>query len=385
MAAKRAFHLDNKDDLMYKLTEGSTSGVSYGGYNKELLTQNLSQMEETLIMCSKCLGIMRDACNSGGGMAMGCKTCVSEELCPQPVGKVREMVLQLACKCPLQHRGCEWCGVISELSEHLDQCGQLLEQCPYSNYGCSKVMERENREAHRIEEKEYHTEIVSLFMAKKVKQLEEEKEEHKKVLDKLESIVKYLFEERKYYKLNGIIWNITEREAIRNKFQEFVRKIGTSLDAPTEERFHLMPQYTRFGTQIQYRPQNTPYPFQTNIGSQGLGDDMPILGQWNGNSYNGPQFIIEHTYQLYPELYFYDANSVGLNLAPLPGKAWSLEGMWNVVLVNENDYQDHWSREVKGVKFSSKEKLKLMDIPTEVFLNEKYYHDGVIRLKILFQ
>ena len=50
--------IDNTDDLLYvKREEGNVA--DYGGYKKDYLAKNLTELEEGLLICHVCLGIMR--------------------------------------------------------------------------------------------------------------------------------------------------------------------------------------------------------------------------------------------------------------------------------------------------------------------------------------
>ena len=105
MASQLIPLLDNKDFLCLTVSKKFCEQGVYGGHKREFITQQLSEMEETLLVCSVCAGVTRDACSIKGGSGMVCEACVQKTEEFQAVEPVRSMVSNLKCRCPLKHRG----------------------------------------------------------------------------------------------------------------------------------------------------------------------------------------------------------------------------------------------------------------------------------------
>ena len=142
MAEKRVSKLDKIGDLVF-VDKKDKSYNKRGGYKKELVTQNLTVMEESLVVCSVCRGIMHETCRIKGGLAQVCESCVGEEDSHQ-IASIRSTISKLVCKCPLSERGCDWEGTLGGLVEHMKECNELIVQCPYIKYGCKEECKREN-------------------------------------------------------------------------------------------------------------------------------------------------------------------------------------------------------------------------------------------------
>ena len=141
---------------------------NYGGYRKDILTENLTDREVVLFICGICKGIMREACLTSSGEQF-CSCCEVQD--PQsPTTKtigtllrrkyakrpskqtpnipVRKMVDSLKCSCPLLERGCQWLGTLEECEEHLDTCGHVRDQCKLK---CGAVLQRNELRVHEEE------------------------------------------------------------------------------------------------------------------------------------------------------------------------------------------------------------------------------------------
>lgn len=118
------------NDLLYV----PLSGGGYGGYRLEILKQNLSPMEQTLVVCSCCKGVMREASFSSGRNT--CLNCCPQNEQSAPVDSIREIVMKLPCRCPVDSEGCVWSGAIDQIETHLDSCEYNLVPCPFADYGC---------------------------------------------------------------------------------------------------------------------------------------------------------------------------------------------------------------------------------------------------------
>ena len=137
----------------------------YGGYKKDILTENLTNREVVLLICDICKGIMREACLTSSGEQF-CSCCeVRDPKSPTtktvstllrskhakrpskqtPNIPVRKMVDSLKCSCPLLERGCKWLGTLKECEEHLDTCGHVRDQC---KLGCGAVLQRNELRVH---------------------------------------------------------------------------------------------------------------------------------------------------------------------------------------------------------------------------------------------
>ena len=135
MAGRKTYNtVDCKEQLL--LTEIKKG--EYGGYKQELLENSLNEMEIDFYVCTKCNGIMRNACQIGDGYALACEMCVVEEL-SQPMVKSRKNIPTLRAKCPLVSRGCVWKGTIGKFDVHLDECPEFVITC--SNL-CGVILKR---------------------------------------------------------------------------------------------------------------------------------------------------------------------------------------------------------------------------------------------------
>ena len=84
-------------------------GGSLGGYRSDILTENLSERENSMLKCLRCKGMMKDASISNNGEQL-CVFCKRENEQTIPNANVRNTILSLKCTCPLTKRGCEWLG-----------------------------------------------------------------------------------------------------------------------------------------------------------------------------------------------------------------------------------------------------------------------------------
>ena len=118
-----------------------------GGYGKDpnLLTENLSVREKTILICKTCDGIMKDACLSSSGehYCSGCEKNPNSKQTPNLA--VREMINLLNCSCPLSERGCKWLGMLEDCENHLDTCGYVHETCELE---CGVVLIRDELRIH---------------------------------------------------------------------------------------------------------------------------------------------------------------------------------------------------------------------------------------------
>lgn len=116
----------------------------YRGYQKDILTENFSLRDDAFMGCSRCQGIMREACFSSSGEQF-CSCCKSGSEETYPSVSVRNMVLSLKCSCPLLVRGCDWLGNVRDCETHLDTCEYVQETCIL---GCGVVSLRNKQANH---------------------------------------------------------------------------------------------------------------------------------------------------------------------------------------------------------------------------------------------
>ena len=117
----------------------------------------------------------------------------------------------------------------------MEECSEFIVQCPYIKYGCKKECKRGELETHRKEAKEYHTEVVSVFMTDKVDSLEKEKKEQAAKIQELEAVVNEFSYLKDYLKLNGIVWRITNRDAIVNRIHQLWSEPETAANTDKRE------------------------------------------------------------------------------------------------------------------------------------------------------
>ena len=143
MASKIKNEPDNEEDILYVKRQKKDRFV-YGGYKREYLARNLSEVEEGFVICKICVGITRNA--SLYEEETTCKICSESPADANHVKLVQTAVNQLEINCPV-HRWCNWSGKLSEAEEHLRNCESFLIQCDL----CEEVFSRSERELHRTE------------------------------------------------------------------------------------------------------------------------------------------------------------------------------------------------------------------------------------------
>ncbi|KAI6647636.1 TNF receptor-associated factor 4-like [Oopsacas minuta] len=125
-----------KEDLVYVKTEDD----SYRGWRLELLKEKLSsRVEEKLLMCTFCKGLLREACICQEEFK--CRICIPRGAPWQPVKVNREIVNEKMIRCPLKGSGCDWSYTVKTVLHHLDECKFLSVVCPL---GCA-VLEGERK------------------------------------------------------------------------------------------------------------------------------------------------------------------------------------------------------------------------------------------------
>ena len=370
MVEKRVSKLDKKEDLVF-MDKKDKSYNKRGGYKKELVTQNLTVMEESLVVCSVCRGIMHETCSIKGGLAQVCESCVGEEDSHQ-IASIRSTISKLVCKCPLSERGCDREGTLGGLVEHMKECNELIVQCPYIKYGCKEECKQGKLEEHRKEAKEYHTEVVSIFMADKVDQQASK-------IQELEAVVKEFSYLKNYLKLNGIIWTITNRDKIVNLIHQIRGEPQTAMSALHDITVHA-------------------------------GDAN--YSSWNGTTAEGTKFVIHSFYYLHPTLTIENELNASLSLQVMPQQrdqqgyydedydpqynqnnnsmanldnimTWPLTGKCETILINHTKPEESWIYKKENFQVESEGTVNIADIPFGVLLDEKYNRDNTLVMKIL--
>ncbi|KAI6657014.1 TNF receptor-associated factor 3 [Oopsacas minuta] len=171
--AEKVTDSEGREDLVYIKTEDG----SYRGWRVDLLIDPLSnKMEEKMLLCSSCNGMLRDACFYEGQVR--CGVCIPEGVAWQPVIMNREIVSDKMISCPLKKRGCEWSDTVTTVLHHLEECEFFPVLCPL---GCvcldgerkGKIMKLEKR---RIPEHQRDScplrELVCEFCVNEVKACE---------------------------------------------------------------------------------------------------------------------------------------------------------------------------------------------------------------------
>ncbi|KAI6655571.1 Mitochondrial import receptor subunit TOM70-like [Oopsacas minuta] len=131
---------DKSNDLLYIKKVKEKKGM-YCGYRRDYLAQNLSEMEEGLIICKNCTGIMREASFCRGDTT--CLVCSETPRQLNPVKTVQSSIENLQIKCPLL-RDCCWKGKLSEAEKHLVECKVFLIQCN----NCKQIFLRGESKEH---------------------------------------------------------------------------------------------------------------------------------------------------------------------------------------------------------------------------------------------
>ena len=117
------------------------------GYKRDILIENLSERENTMFVCIRCQGIMREVCTSNRGEQF-CSCCKKEGEQANLNLQMDSMILSFKCSCPLIARGCGWVGALGGCQDHLDTCGYVYETCKLR---CGVVLQRNELKVHEKE------------------------------------------------------------------------------------------------------------------------------------------------------------------------------------------------------------------------------------------
>ncbi|KAI6658048.1 TNF receptor-associated factor 5-like [Oopsacas minuta] len=162
---------DDREDLLYVKKCKKAKSI-HCGYKRDYLARNLTGMEEGLVICEICSGIMREASLSNGETT--CLVC-SESQDLNPVKMVHNAVNQLEVKCPLL-RDCTWNGKLSEAEKHLNNCNSFVVECT----DCNDFVARGEYDNHKTNTCVFR-EVVCKFCERQVKAKDMKK--HNEVCD----------------------------------------------------------------------------------------------------------------------------------------------------------------------------------------------------------
>ena len=138
----------NQPELGRDLCRVRREEGKYGGYKKDILTENLTERDKAVLVCYSCEGIMREPCVSSDGEQY-CLCCgdLSSHKHTQNI-PVKKIIDSLKCSCPLIERGCKWLGSLEDCENHLDTCCYVHEACELE---CGVVLIREELRIHEKE------------------------------------------------------------------------------------------------------------------------------------------------------------------------------------------------------------------------------------------
>ncbi|KAI6655964.1 TNF receptor-associated factor 6-like isoform X1 [Oopsacas minuta] len=123
--AKKLGYSEGREDLVHIKTEDG----SYRGWRVDLLVENFSsKVEEKLLLCCSCRGLLREPCLYQEEVR--CGVCIPVGVAWQPVQMNREIVNDKMISCPLKKKGFKWSNTVSTVLRHLEQCEFFPVLCP---------------------------------------------------------------------------------------------------------------------------------------------------------------------------------------------------------------------------------------------------------------
>ena len=135
----------NADDFVDLLLYVEVNGNVFGGYRQDLLVSPLNEMQIEFFVCHECNGVMHNACQIGEEQTPVCEVCVTEGVSSHPMMRSRKMIPELQAKCPLAPRGCVWNGTVCGVQEHLSMCPEFVVKCENT---CDVILPRKELEEH---------------------------------------------------------------------------------------------------------------------------------------------------------------------------------------------------------------------------------------------
>ena len=135
---------EKNEENCNKLCRVERDTSEYGGYLKNILTENFTERDKILLTCPRCDGVLREPRLLSSGEQF-CLCCMERDEQGNPNLQVNRMVSSLKCSCPLFKRGCEWLGKLGDCENHLNNCIYVLQEC---KMGCGAVLPRGKHSAH---------------------------------------------------------------------------------------------------------------------------------------------------------------------------------------------------------------------------------------------
>ena len=355
MAGKKE-EVDSKEDLLLvPSVKGHKGYKGYKGYKRGLVSQQLTQMEESLLVCSICNGILYNACNYGNEQGMCCEPCLGVGEVAQGIGAIRTMVSNLRCLCPLSVKGCDWEGIMQGVWGHLDSCSYLVVSCPYGKYGCDVSLKRGQLDTHRRESREYHTELVMVHLDNRVVEQAGTIEQDHKTVERLDKLVSEMRRERKFYTKNEVIWRIGQIEVIGNVLQQQKQQPRIQQQQNVYGHAHTQP-----------------------------------------NIFAGPTFQLDAYYDLTLQLKVKQGGSLSFSLVNSTqtnstGKSSQMiqyprcQVIFRLTFYNKISTTHNLIREIGPLELkSTTQSLHLADVTSVFLLNGEFSHDDTILLQLLY-
>ena len=196
------------EDQFNELSCVSNSESGFGGYRMDLLSQNLSGLEKSLVSCPVCSGIVRNATVFDGKTT--CYNCCEDKSRSSSSVLLLGSIGKLQVRCPLNERGCPWGGELGDFRTHLTVCEFLIAECPYAKYGC-KFQSLEAREVakHKSDSALEHLEMRMDMLELENSQL---KTSNKKIDNQLNALLNKAkfskFIESRKKCLEGVEWRV---------------------------------------------------------------------------------------------------------------------------------------------------------------------------------
>ena len=210
---------------------------------KKILKKRTSILEDQLITCPKCRGVMVDAVVFGGRTT--CLECCENKSEAIPSEILRRNIGDMAGRCPFSDQGCEWTGELKNISEHLKECEFFEKKCPFADFGCTfKTPTEFKMKTHKRIFKMEHYEMKLDHLEKEnalLKLTNESMKRRVEVLLDINHISKFVETRKKC--LEGVEWRVTPTHTtgqlegpsfyIRGYHLQLVGKVGDNL------KFHV--------------------------------------------------------------------------------------------------------------------------------------------------
>ena len=146
MASRKAYNTTDRGDQLLFI---ETKKGEFRGFKQDFILTSLNEVEKEFYVCTKCNGLMRNACQIGEEQMLVCELCAEQGDKPLPMVKPRKKISELRTKCPLETRGCEWNGTIAEVETHLNACSEFIIECTNK---CDVIKKRSELRKHCMNE-----------------------------------------------------------------------------------------------------------------------------------------------------------------------------------------------------------------------------------------